>query len=257
MSGTRLLYGFHAVAARLRQRAASVVELHVDAARHDPRLRALVAQAKAAGVRVTPIDGARLDRMLPGARHQGVAATVPVQEAALDLDAVLDAVTDEPPLVLLLDGVTDPHNLGACLRSADAFGVHAVVAPKDRAVGVTPVVEKVASGATETVPYLMVTNLARTLDQLKERGLFVVGLAGEGDVGLAQARLDGALALVLGAEGGGLRRLTRDRCDVLAHIPMAGAVESLNVSVATGVCLFEARRQRGAVARAAAGAGTE
>ncbi|MCU0870585.1 MAG: 23S rRNA (guanosine(2251)-2'-O)-methyltransferase RlmB, partial [Burkholderiales bacterium] len=206
MSETRLVYGFHAVAARLRQHPDRVVELHVDTARSDPRMRALLAQARAAGIRVHALDAQRLDRLLPGARHQGVAATVPAAMPVADLDAVLDAV-DGPPLVLVLDGVTDPHNLGACLRSADAFGVHAVVAPKDRAVGLTPVVEKVASGATATVPYVMVTNLARTLDALKDRGVFVVGLAGEGDVALAQARLDGALALVLGAEGGGLRRL--------------------------------------------------
>lgn len=244
MSDTRLIYGFHTVGARLRQHPDRVVELHVDAARADPRMRALLAQAKAAGVRVHTLDAQRLDRMLPGVRHQGVAAAVPAAQPVEDLDAVLDAV-DGPPLVLVLDGVTDPHNLGACLRSADAFGVHAVVAPKDRAVGLTPVVEKVASGATETVPYVMVTNLVRTLDGLQQRGMFVVGLAGEGDVALAQARLDGPLALALGAEGGGLRRLTRDRCDVIAHIPMCGAVESLNVSVATGICLHEARRQRG------------
>lgn len=167
----------------------------------------------------------------------------------MDLEDILDGL-DEPALILALDGVTDPHNLGACLRSADAMGVHAVVAPKDRAVGITPVVEKVASGAVETVPYLMVTNLARTLEMLKERGILVVGLAGEGEADLPSLDLSGALTLVLGAEGAGLRRLTRERCDTLARIPMFGSVESLNVSVATGVCLYEARRQRGSPRKA-------
>jgi 23S rRNA (guanosine2251-2'-O)-methyltransferase len=184
--------------------------------------------------------------MLPGVRHQGVACAVPGDEPVPDLDEVLDALQarGETPLLLLLDGVTDPHNLGACLRSADALGVHAVAAPKDRAVGITPVVEKVASGAVETVPYVMVTNLARTIEGLQDRGLAVVGLADEADAELWAVDLSGPLALVLGAEGTGLRRLTRERCDRLARIPMSGSVETLNVSVATGVCLYEVSRQR-------------
>ncbi len=244
--GGRLVYGFHAVAARLKQRPESVRTLWVDRGREDARMRALLLLARDKGVRAQQVPGERLDGLVPGARHQGVVCTVPAQERAADLDEVLDAVAQQgvTPLVLLLDGVTDPHNLGACLRSADALGAHLVAAPKDRAVGLTPVVEKVASGATETLPYVMVTNLARAIESLQERGLVVVGLAQEADTALWDLDLAGPLALVLGAEGAGLRRLTRERCDRLARIPMAGAVDSLNVAVASGVCLYEAVRQR-------------
>ncbi len=247
MSEGRLVYGFHAVMARLRQRADSVREVYLDSGREDARARSLLALAREHGVKVQQLPGDRIDGMLPGVRHQGAACVVNADERAPDLDDILDNLA-EPPLLLLLDGVQDPHNLGACLRSAAAMGVHAVVAPKDRAVGITPVVEKVASGAVETVPYLMITNLARTLTGLRDRDIFLVGLAGEGDMLLDEVSLGGPLALVLGAEGTGLRRLTRDRCDVLASIPIGGGVESLNVSVATGICLYEARRQRRAAA---------
>ncbi|MBI1398436.1 MAG: 23S rRNA (guanosine(2251)-2'-O)-methyltransferase RlmB [Betaproteobacteria bacterium] len=243
MARMRLVYGVHAVSARLRQDAGNVREVYLAEGRADGRLRTLAALAAERGAKVVAVSIERLDRMLPGVRHQGVACECEAPTLRHDLDEVLDAVRGDP-LVLVLDGVQDPHNLGACLRSADAMGVHAVVAPKDRAVGLTPVVEKVACGAAETVPYVMVTNLARTLDALKDRGLFVVGLAGEGDGPLAAQRLDGAVGLVLGAEGAGLRRLTRERCDVIASIPIVGTVESLNVSVAAGICLYEARRQR-------------
>lgn len=244
MAKGRLIYGFHAVTARIRQSPESVLELHIDQSRDDPRVRALLATAKASGVHIVHAASHRLDQMLPGAKHQGVACSVEAEARTLDLEDILDGL-DEPALILALDGVQDPHNLGACLRSADAMGVHAVVAPKDRAVGITPVVEKVASGAVETVPYVMVTNLARTLEMIQERGVFVVGLAGEGQAELPAVDLAGAVALVLGAEGDGLRRLTRERCDTLARIPMFGSVESLNVSVSAGICLYEARRQRG------------
>jgi len=246
VEGGRLVYGFHAVAARLKQRPESIREFWVDRGREDPRMRALLLLAKDKGVRAQQVPAQRLDGLVPGARHQGVVCTVPAQERSPDLDEVLDALTQRGvvPLVLLLDGVTDPHNLGACLRSADALGAHVVVAPKDRAVGLTSVVEKVASGATETLPYVMVTNLARTIEALQERGLMVVGLAEEADPALWDLDLAGPLALVLGAEGPGLRRLTRERCDRLACIPMGGAVESLNVAVAAGVCLYEVARQR-------------
>ena len=247
MSEGRLVYGFHAVMARLRQRADSVREVYLDSGREDARARSLLALAREHGVKVQQLPGDRIDGMLPGVRHQGAACVVNADERAPDIDDILDNLA-EPPLLLLLDGVQDPHNLGACLRSAAAMGVHAVVAPKDRAVGITPVVEKVASGAVETVPYLMITNLARTLTGLRDRDIFLVGLAGEGDMLLDEVSLGGPLALVLGAEGTGLRRLTRDRCDVLASIPIGGGVESLNVSVATGICLYEARRQRRAAA---------
>jgi 23S rRNA (guanosine2251-2'-O)-methyltransferase len=244
MAEGRLVYGFHAVTARVKQRPESVREIYLDVARRDPRARVLTELAHARGIRVQHLTGERLDRMLRGVRHQGVVCSVAVEQRTPDLEEVLER-SDTPPLLLALDGVQDPHNLGACLRSADAMGVHAVIAPKDRAVGITAVAEKVACGAAETVPYLMVTNLARTLDLLRERGIWIVGLDGEAEAVLASVPLTGGTTLVLGAEGGGLRRLTRERCDVLARIPMLGTVESLNVSVAAGICLYEAQRQRG------------
>jgi 23S rRNA (guanosine2251-2'-O)-methyltransferase len=242
---SKLLFGFHAVGVRLKTAAASVSEVHVDTSRRDQRMRQLVERAQAAGVRVVDSDDARLTQLAGTPRHQGVVARVTPLPQTHSLDDLLDAV-DGPPLLLVLDGVTDPHNLGACLRVADGAGVHAVVAPKDHAVGLNATVAKVASGAAETVPYLMVTNLARTLNELKERDILVVGTSDDAPITLYEADLKGAVALVLGAEGKGLRQLTRRTCDVLVRIPMLGAVESLNVSVAAGVCLYEARRQRGA-----------
>ena len=239
----KLLFGFHAVGVRLKTAAASVSEVHVDVSRRDQRMRQLVERAQAAHVRVVDSDDARLTQLAGTPRHQGVVARVTPLPQTHSLDDLLDAV-DGPPLLLVLDGVTDPHNLGACLRVADGAGVHAVVAPKDHAVGLNATVAKVASGAAETVPYLMVTNLARTLNELKERDILVVGTSDDAPITLYQADLKGAVALVLGAEGKGLRQLTRKTCDVLVRIPMLGAVESLNVSVAAGVCLYEARRQR-------------
>ncbi len=194
-------------------------------------------------MRIIPVDGKRLDGLAGHARHQGVAARVNAAQKVQHLDDVLDTLT-EPALLLVLDGVQDPHNLGACLRSADAFGVHAVIAPKDRAVGLNATVEKVACGAAETVPYITVTNLARTLRELKERDIWVVGADGEAEGELTGFRHAGALAWVLGAEGEGLRRLTKETCDELLRIPMLGSVESLNVSVSAGICLYEARKQR-------------
>jgi 23S rRNA (guanosine2251-2'-O)-methyltransferase len=241
---SKLLFGFHAVGVRLKTAAASVSEVHVDVARRDQRMRQLIERAQAAGVRVVDSDDARLTQLAGAPRHQGVVARVAPLPQNHSLDDLLDAV-DGPPLLLVLDGVTDPHNLGACLRVADGAGVHAVVAPKDHAVGLNATVAKVASGAAETVPYLMVTNLARTLNELKERDILVVGTSDDAPITFYEADLKGALALVLGAEGKGLRQLTRKTCDVLVRIPMLGAVESLNVSVASGVCLYEARRQRG------------
>jgi 23S rRNA (guanosine2251-2'-O)-methyltransferase len=181
--------------------------------------------------------------MAPGARHQGIVAKVTAQQRFVTLDDVLDNLA-EPALLLVLDGVTDPHNLGACLRVADAAGAHAVVAPKDRACGLNATAIKVASGAADTVPYVVVTNLARSLREIKERGIWTIGAAGEATKDLYGIEQKGATAWVLGAEGEGLRRLTRETCDELARIPMYGSVESLNVSVASGICLFEARRQR-------------
>ncbi len=247
MAEIRIIHGFHAVTARIRQHPDSVLELYVDAQRRDPRARDLVKLAEAASVRIIQADAKRLDGLAGNARHQGVVARVSAAHKVQHLDDVLDTLT-EPALLLVLDGVQDPHNLGACLRSADAFGVHAVIAPKDRAVGLNATVEKVACGAAETVPYITVTNLARTLRELKEREIWVVGADSEADGDLHGFRHKGALAWVLGAEGEGLRRLTKETCDELVRIPMLGSVESLNVSVSAGVCLYEARRQRKASA---------
>lgn len=239
-----LIYGFHAVTSRLRRNPASVAEVYLDQERRDQRSRDLQQLADALGVRLMPVARQRLDGLAPDGKHQGVVAKV-VAGANLPhtLDGVLEALS-EPALLLVLDGVQDPHNLGACLRVADAMGAHAVIAPKDRAAGLNATVRKVASGAAETVPFITVTNLARTLRELQELGVWVVGTAGEAEKDLFGVKLAGPLALVLGAEGEGLRRLTRENCDQLARIPMFGTVESLNVSVAAGICLFEARRQR-------------
>jgi len=243
MSDERLIYGFHAVLSRLRQKAARVREIYLDPSRGDRRARDLAQAARDRGVRVIMVEAARLDGMTGGARHQGVAARVEAGAPAQDLDSVLGGL-DEAPLLLILDGVTDPHNLGACLRVADAMGVHAVLAPKDRAAGITAAVEKVASGAAESVPFIAVTNLARTMRELKEREIWLVGADEGAERDLYSARLEGPLAWVLGAEGEGMRRLTRETCDELARIPMLGAVESLNVAVSAGIVLAETRRQR-------------
>ncbi len=239
----QVIFGFHAVGARLRTRPESVREMFVDAKRDDKRMQALLETAKTKNLRVMAVDGKRLDGMCGTTRHQGVVAMVEPTVLPQFVDDVLDGLA-VPPLLLLLDGVTDPHNLGACLRVADAAGAHAVIAPKDRSVGLTAAAMKVASGAAESVPYITVTNLARTLRELKERDIWVVGADESGESTLFDVKIAGALAWVLGAEGEGLRRLTRENCDQIVRIPMFGAVESLNVSVASGVCLFEARRQR-------------
>jgi len=240
---SKTLFGFHAVGVRLKTAPGSVAEVHADAARRDQRMRQLLERAAAAGVRVLDCDDARLTQLAGTPRHQGVVARVTPLPQTHSLDDLLDAVQGAP-LLLALDGVTDPHNLGACLRVADGAGVHAVIAPKDHAVGLNATVAKVASGAAETVPYLMVTNLARSLNELKERDILIVGAGDDAPITLYEADLRGPLALVLGAEGKGMRQLTRKTCDLLVRIPMLGAVESLNVSVAAGVCLYEAQRQR-------------
>lgn len=240
---SRLIYGFHAVTAKLRHDPGSVKEIIVDATRQDARARDLLKHAELQDVKIIVTDGKRLDGMAPGAKHQGVIARIEGGRKVAHLDDVLDTL-EEPAFLLVLDGITDPRNLGACLRVADAAGVHAVIAPKDRAAGLTDVAMKTASGAAEAVPYVMVTNLARTLRDLREREIWVIGAAGEADSDLYAATWPVATAWVLGAEGEGMRRLTRETCDQLVSIPMYGTVESLNVSVAAGVCLYEARRRR-------------
>lgn len=240
----KLLFGFHAVSVRLKVAPKSIRELHVDATRRDQRMKQFLAKAEEAGLRVIDSDDDKLQQMAGTHRHQGVVARVEALRPARSLDDLLDSLS-EPPLLLVLDGVTDPHNLGACLRVADGAGAHAVIAPKDHAVGINATVAKVASGAAETVPYFMVTNLARTLTELKERDIWIIGTSDDAESSLYQADFKGPVAVVLGAEGSGMRQLTRKHCDQLVSIPMMGGVESLNVSVASGVCLYEARRQRG------------
>lgn len=242
----QLIVGIHAVRSALKHGSQRIEQLWFDADRRDRRLRQLLDEARAAGVTPAPSDKASLDRMTGGANHQGIVASgeMPASMGEAALDELLIAL-QVPPLLLVLDGVTDPHNLGACLRTADAAGVHAVIAPRDRAGGLTPVVCKVASGAAETVPFVQVTNLARTLRHLQDaHRVFVVGTSDTAAGDLFEADLRGPLALVMGAEGEGMRRLTQETCDQLVSLPMAGQVDSLNVSVATGVCLFEAVRQR-------------
>ncbi len=242
-----ILYGFHAITVRLKVAPQTVVEVLVDEARRDARVRQLVARLEEAAVRWQAVPEQQLWQLSGGPRHQGVVARVKPLPPMHSLDDLLDKVQEDgrgPALVLVLDGITDPHNLGACLRVADGAGVHAVIAPKDHAAGINATVAKVASGAAESVPYLMVTNLARTLGELKERGLQVVGTTDDAAPTVYDLDLRGPTAWVLGAEGPGMRQLTRKSCDQLVRIPMQGAVESLNVSVASAVCLYETLRQR-------------
>ncbi|MBN9341093.1 MAG: 23S rRNA (guanosine(2251)-2'-O)-methyltransferase RlmB [Comamonadaceae bacterium SCN 68-20] len=247
-STPKVLFGFHAVGVRLKTAPQSVIEIYYEPTRRDARMRQFIERAKEAGVRLIEADGLRLSKLAGSHGHQGVAARVEAVAQQRSLDELLDQLEADGvanPLLLVLDGVTDPHNLGACLRVADGAGAHAVIAPKDHAVGINATVAKVASGAAETVPYFMVTNLARTLTELKERNIWVIGTSGDAGKTLYQVDLKGPVALVLGAEGPGMRQLTRKTCDELVGIPMQGAVESLNVSVASAVCLYEALRQRG------------
>jgi 23S rRNA (guanosine2251-2'-O)-methyltransferase len=246
MSSTpKVLFGFHAVGVRLKTAPATVMEIYYEPTRRDARMRQFLDRVKEAGVRLIEADALRIAKLAGSHGHQGVAARVQSIKTSHSLDDLLDSLEGkEAPLILVLDGVTDPHNLGACLRVADGAGAHAVIAPKDHAVGLNATVAKVASGAAETIPYLMVTNLARTLQELKERNIWVIGTSDDAPKTLFDMDLQGPTALVLGAEGAGMRQLTRKTCDELVSIPMQGAVESLNVSVASGICLYEARRQR-------------
>ena len=243
MSPSRIVFGFHAVTVLLRQRPESILELHAGSERSDGRMRDLLKLAEQKQVRVMAANNERLDGLAGHGRHQGVVVLAKEVRHGNSLDDTLDAVTG-PPLLLVLDGIQDPHNLGACLRVADAAGVSAVVAPKDRAVGLNATAAKVASGAAETVPYFPVTNLARTLRELKERNIWIVGTDEDAKDDLFTADFPEAVAWVLGAEGEGMRRLTREHCDFLVRIPMQGVVESLNVSVAAGIVLFESVRRR-------------
>ena len=243
----KVLFGFHAVGVRIKTAPASVFEVFFDVSRRDARMRQFTDRAREAGVRLIESDGLRLAKMCGSHGHQGVVARVDALALVKSLDELLEQLEADgvaQPLLLVLDGVTDPHNLGACLRVADGAGAHAVIAPKDHAAGISAIVSKVASGAAETMPYFMVTNLARTLGELKERNILCIGTSDDAEKTIYDVNLTGPVALVLGAEGEGMRQLTRKTCDELVSIPMHGAVESLNVSVASGVCLYEALRQR-------------
>lgn len=241
---SEIIYGIHAVKALLEREPERFLEVFILKGREDKRLMPLVYQLEQMGVSVQVAQRQLLDKKSDGAVHQGIVAVVQEgkQYQENDLPDLLDSI--EAPLLLILDGITDPHNLGACLRTANAAGVDAVIVPKDRSAALNATAKKVASGAAETMPLIRVTNLARTLRMLKERNIWIVGTAGEADHALYESKLNGAIALIMGAEGEGMRRLTRENCDELVSIPMAGSVSSLNVSVATGVCLFEAVRQR-------------
>ncbi|WP_445363037.1 23S rRNA (guanosine(2251)-2'-O)-methyltransferase RlmB [Microbulbifer sp. ANSA003] len=245
-----VIYGLHAVQALLKGSPQNVSELLLLRGRKDQRLQKIIQQAEKNDIAVRFIDRRALDEKVEdGANHQGVVAICSGKTKVHDEKFLFDLLKKldqrgEAPFLLVLDGVTDPHNLGACLRSAEAAGVHAVIAPKDKSAGLTPTARKVACGAAEVLPFVTVTNLARALQQLQQVGVWIYGAAGEAKQDVYQSQLTGPLALVMGAEGSGLRRLTREHCDHLIKIPMAGEVSSLNVSVATGVCLFEAVRQR-------------
>ncbi|MFY8273661.1 23S rRNA (guanosine(2251)-2'-O)-methyltransferase RlmB [Pseudoalteromonas sp. SSDWG2] len=239
-----LIFGFHSVEAILSNEPERFLEIYALKGREDKRLNGVINQARKFGISIQFMQRKALDDKAKGEQHQGIIARVRPgkQYTEKDLDDIIKR--EDTPFLLVLDGVTDPHNLGACLRSADAAGVHAVVVPKDKSAKLNATARKVACGAAETVPLVQVTNLARTLREIKDAGVWVVGTAGETDTTLFEANLTGPIAVVMGAEGDGMRRLTREHCDVLVKIPMVGTVSSLNVSVATGISLFEVLRQR-------------
>lgn len=240
----RVIFGFHTVLAVLRADPKSVIEVYLDESRKDARAKDFAASVERAGARLMRVPATRLEGMAGGGRHQGIVARVEAHSKKQTLEELLEGLQG-PPLLLVLDGITDPHNLGACLRVANAAGANAVVAPKDRAAGINPTVSKVASGAAEVTPYFMVTNLARTLADLKDRNIWVVGTDSQASDDLFSVKeLPKSIAWVMGAEGEGMRRLTRESCDLLVRIPMRGQVESLNASVAAGICLFESVRRR-------------
>ena len=239
------IYGLHAVQAVLEKEAETVSGLWLEHARRDARAQKLMLLAREAGIEIKKVKRQELDALVGEVRHQGVVAATSAVSARDEawLKTFLSSLQD-PPFLLVLDGVTDPHNLGACLRTADAAGVHALIAPRDNACGLTGTVRKVACGAAETVPFVQVTNLARSLRMLQKQGIWLTGADAEASQDIFATDLCGPLALVMGAEGSGLRRLTREHCDQLVRLPMHGSVQSLNVSVSTGICLYEALRQR-------------
>lgn len=244
MSSNEKIFGIHAIESFLNRSPERVLQLFLQKSRQDKKLSVIEQQATNAGIRIQQVDKRKMDDWVKG-NHQGVIAEVKVVDAKMSEDEMFDLAANKKDfLALILDGVTDPHNLGACLRTADAAGVDLVIVPKDKSASLTPVVRKVACGAAEFVPLVKVTNLARTIKRLKENYVWVVGTAGEAEEEIYQVKFSGPTALVMGAEGDGMRRLTRENCDQLIKIPMAGSVSSLNVSVATGVCLFEMVRQR-------------
>lgn len=239
------IFGLHAVQALLKSAPQRVIEIYMVQGRNDQKLQKIVNTAQSNGIHCQVVNRNKLDELVSDENHQGVVAVCTPGETYDEtwLFNLLDNL-NEPAFLLILDGVTDPHNLGACMRSAEAAGVHAVIAPKDKSAGLTPIARKVACGAAEVLPFVPVTNLARTLKKLQEKGIWLFGAAGDAEHSIYQSNLKGPIGILMGAEGDGLRRLTQDTCDHLMNIPMAGTVSSLNVSVATGICLFEAVRQR-------------
>ena len=243
MTTARTIFGFHAINSRIRQHPESIQEIFLDESRHDQRVKSLIALAENQSIRISICDAVKLQKISGTTHHQGVAASILSIQNQISIETILDSVSDDT-LLLLLDGVKDPYNLGACLRIADAFGAQAVVVPKDNAVGLTSTVYKVASGSAENIPLISVTNFARTIRFLKQKGIWVIGAAVEASDTLDHIKLSGPTAWILGSEGEGMRKLTRENCDQLIRIPMIGQVNSLNVSVAAGICLFETLRQR-------------
>ncbi|NRA69603.1 MAG: 23S rRNA (guanosine(2251)-2'-O)-methyltransferase RlmB [Gammaproteobacteria bacterium] len=245
MSKHDLLFGLHSVEAVLTNEPERILEIFALKGRDDQRMSKVISMARRNGISVAFVGKKTLDDKAEGESHQGIIANA--RAAKVKNEADLDDIiaNNDQPFLLILDGVTDPHNLGACIRSADAAGVHAVIVPKDKSASLTPVVRKVACGAAETMPLIQVTNLARTMREIQQQGVWIIGTAGEASVPLFETKLEGSVALVMGAEGKGMRRLTREHCDELVSLPMAGSVSSLNVSVTTGICLFEVVRQRG------------
>lgn len=244
MQSTHIVYGIHAVTHLLKHQPQTIQALYIDKDRRDDKIQQLKQLAQKQNIAIEIVKKQKINQLSDSDRHQGVVAISEDDKTQPTLEQII-ADSDNQALLLILDGITDPHNLGACLRTADAAGVCAVIYPKDKSASITPVVRKVASGAYETMPVFPVTNLARTIDQIKAQGIWVLGAAGEAQDDLYTQKFSGKLALVMGAEGRGLRRLTREKCDYLIKLPMLGQVSSLNVSVATGICLYELRRQQG------------